>query len=181
MAEELEKEVVEMPDNEESSVESMDETTEIVEVDPLAELQAERDKLEDQLLRMQAEIANMKRIHTREKQDAAKYRSQSLATNLLDVIDNLERALATEATSEDALALKKGIEMVYAQFIAAFEKEQITVINPLNQAFDPNLHQAVSVMPASEGQESETVVNVLQKGYQLSDRILRPAMVIVSE
>lgn len=179
LAEELDKEVrsdVEV----EVETEEVEVVEEVTELDPLEELQTERDKLEDQLLRSQAEIMNMRRIHTREKQDAAKYRSQSLATNLLDVVDNLERALATDVTSEDAQALKKGIEMVQAQFLAAFERESITVIDPQDQPFDPNFHQAVSVM-AVEGKESDTVVNVLQKGYQLSDRVLRPAMVIVAE
>ena len=116
-----------------------------------------------------------------EAEDAAKYRSQSLASHLLDVADNLERALATPAESEDAKAIHKGIEMVYKQFQQAFEKEGISVIDPLNQAFDPNFHQAVSMMPAGEGQEADTVINVLQKGYMLQDRVLRPAMVIVAQ
>ena len=151
------------------------------EVDPVAELTAQNEALSDQLLRLQAELQNMRRIHTREKQDAAKYRSQSLASQLLDVADNLERALATEATSEDAKALHKGVEMVQSQLLQAFEKEQIQVIDPAGQAFDPNFHQAVSVMPAPNGEASDTVLHVLQKGYQLADRVLRPAMVIVSE
>ncbi|MBF0935637.1 MAG: nucleotide exchange factor GrpE, partial [Abiotrophia defectiva] len=102
-------------------------------------------------------------------------------SHLLDVADNLERALATPAESEDAKAIHKGIEMVYKQFQQAFEKEGISVIDPLNQAFDPNFHQAVSMMPAGEGQEADTVINVLQKGYLLQDRVLRPAMVIVAQ
>ena len=153
----------------------------IEEIDPIVQLTAEKEALADQLLRLQAEMQNMRRIHTRERQDAAKYRSQSLATHLLDVVDNLERALATEVTSEDGQALKKGVEMVYQQFVTAFEKENIQVINPEGQVFDPNFHQAVSVLPAAEGMESDHVLNVLQKGYQLSERVLRPAMVIVSE
>lgn len=148
--------------------------------DQLAELSAANDALEDRVLRLQAEISNMQRTNTRERQNAAKYRSQSLATNLLEVVDNFERALATEVTSDDALALKKGIEMVNGQLIAALEREKVTVIDPLNEAFDPNFHQAVSTMPAEEGQASDIVVNVLQKGYLLDDRVIRPAMVIVS-
>lgn len=148
--------------------------------DELAELKAANDALEDRVLRLQAEISNMQRTNTRERQNAAKYRSQSLATHLLDVVDNFERALVTDVTSEDALALKKGIEMVHGQLITALEREKVTMINPLNEAFDPNFHQAVSTMPAEEGQASDIVVNVLQKGYLLDDRVIRPAMVIVS-
>lgn len=149
--------------------------------DQVGQLEAEKEALSDQLLRLQAEIQNMRRINQRERQDAAKYRSQSLASHLLDVADNLERALASPAESDDAKAIHKGIEMVYNQFKQAFEKEGISVIDPLNEAFDPNFHQAVSMMPAGEGQEADTVINVLQKGYMLQDRVLRPAMVIVAQ
>ena len=162
------------------SNESLDQAIEEAE-DQVSQLEAEKEALSDQLLRLQAEIQNMRRINQRERQDAAKYRSQSLASYLLDVADNLERALATPAESEDAKAIHKGIEMVYKQFQQAFEKEGISVIDPLNEAFDPNFHQAVSMMPAGEGQEADTVINVLQKGYMLQDRVLRPAMVIVAQ
>lgn len=162
------------------SNESLNQAIEEAE-DQVSQLEAEKEALSDQLLRLQAEIQNMRRINQRERQDAAKYRSQSLASYLLDVADNLERALATPAESEDAKAIHKGIEMVYKQFQQAFEKEGISVIDPLNQAFDPNFHQAVSMMPAGEGQEADTVINVLQKGYMLQDRVLRPAMVIVAQ
>lgn len=162
------------------SSETLDQAIEEAE-DQVGQLEAEKEALSDQLLRLQAEIQNMRRINQRERQDAAKYRSQSLAIHLLDVADNLERALASPAESDDAKAIHKGIEMVYNQFKQAFEKEGISVIDPLNEAFDPNFHQAVSMMPAGEGQEADTVINVLQKGYMLQDRVLRPAMVIVAQ
>ena len=162
------------------SSETLDQAIEEAE-DQVGQLEAEKEALSDQLLRLQAEIQNMRRINQRERQDAAKYRSQSLANHLLDVADNLERALASPAESDDAKAIHKGIEMVYNQFKQAFEKEGISVIDPLNQAFDPNFHQAVSMMPAGQGQEADTVINVLQKGYMLQDRVLRPAMVIVAQ
>ena len=162
------------------SSETLDQAIEEAE-DQVGQLEAEKEALSDQLLRLQAEIQNMRRINQRERQDAAKYRSQSLANHLLDVADNLERALASPAESDDAKAIHKGIEMVYNQFKQAFEKEGISVIDPLNEAFDPNFHQAVSMMAAGEGQEADTVINVLQKGYMLQDRVLRPAMVIVAQ
>lgn len=151
------------------------------EEDNYAVLQAENEQQADQILRLQAEIANIQRTNARNQQNITKYRSQQLATSLLDVIDNLERALETEVTTEDATALKKGVEMVLNQFKAAFESEKITAIDPLNEPFDPNFHQAVSMMPAGDGQESNTVIQVLQKGYVLEDRVIRPAMVIVAE
>ncbi|MRI82654.1 nucleotide exchange factor GrpE [Fundicoccus ignavus] len=168
----------------ESEEETVDETIEQTETDAkkdeLAELKAANAALEDRALRLQAEISNMQRTNARDRQNAAKYRSQSLATNLLEVVDNFERALTTEVTSDDALTLKKGIEMVHGQLLSALEREKVTMIDPLNEPFDPNFHQAVSTMPAEEGQATDVVVNVLQKGYQLDDRVIRPAMVIVS-
>ncbi|MBS4456536.1 nucleotide exchange factor GrpE [Tuanshanicoccus lijuaniae] len=173
---ETEEEVEEEAVNEAEDTETTEET-----VDPVKALEAEKEVLEERILRLQAEIANMQRINAKERQDAAKFRSQKLASDLLEVVDNLERALQAETTSEDAAALKKGVEMVMSQLKTTFERENIVVIDPIGQSFDPNFHQAVSVMTATDGQASETVLNVLQKGYLLHERVLRPAMVIVAE
>ena len=144
-------------------------------------LQQEVEKLNDQVYRLSAEISNIQKRNAKERQDAAKYRSQSLAQNLLNVIDNLERAIASPSESEDAQNLKKGIEMVYESFLYALKEEGIEEIEALNQPFDPTLHHAVQTVPVEEGQEADKVVQVFQKGYKLKDRVLRPAMVIVSQ
>ena len=171
------------PNDEEENLSEEEVVTEEVQPEPseLDVLKEENAALEDKVLRLNAEISNIQRRHTIDRQNSAKYRSQKLASELLDVIDNLERALMTEVQSDDAKNLKEGVEMVHKQFVSAFEKENITVIDPLNEEFDPNFHQAVSMMPASDGQASNTVINVLQKGYLLEDRVIRPAMVIVAE
>ena len=144
-------------------------------------LQQEVEKLNDQVYRLSAEISNIQKRNAKERQDAAKYRSQSLAQNLLNVIDNLERAIASPSESEEAQNLKKGIEMVYEGFLYALKEEGIEEIDALNQPFDPTLHHAVQTVPVEEGQEADKVVQVFQKGYKLKDRVLRPAMVIVSQ
>ena len=144
-------------------------------------LQQEVEKLNDQVYRLSAEISNIQKRNAKERQDAAKYRSQSLAQNLLNVIDNLERAIASPSESEEAQNLKKGVEMVYEGFLYALKEEGIEEIEALNQSFDPTLHHAVQTIPAEEGQEADRVVQVYQKGYKLKDRVLRPAMVIVSQ
>ena len=138
-------------------------------------------KLNDQVYRLSAEISNIQKRNAKERQDAAKYRSQSLAQNLLNVIDNLERAIASPSESEEAQNLKKGVEMVYEGFLYALKEEGIEEIEALNQPFDPTLHHAVQTVPVEEGQEADRVVQVYQKGYKLKDRVLRPAMVIVSQ
>ncbi|UUX34395.1 nucleotide exchange factor GrpE [Fundicoccus culcitae] len=167
------------PDIEDANLEDVEEAP-VVEEDETTKLEKEIEALEEKNLRLQAEIANMQRRNNLDRQDAAKYRSQKLASQLLDVVDNLERALSTESQSEDALAIKKGVEMVYNQLLNAFNSEEIKILDPLNEPFNPTYHQAVSTMPAEEGQESDIVVKVLQKGYSIHDRVLRPAMVIVS-
>ncbi|MBG9988160.1 nucleotide exchange factor GrpE [Aerococcaceae bacterium DSM 111176] len=183
-----------MAENEQNNVEEADITNEEIieenveleeeissEATELETLTKEKDELEDRVLRLTAEIQNIQRRNTKERQDASKYRSQSLATSLLDPLDNLQRALDTEVASEDAKSLHAGVEMVLNQINRAFEEEKITAIYPLNEPFDPEFHQAVSMIPGEEGQESQSVVQVLQKGYVLNDRVIRPAMVIVAE
>lgn len=171
---------------EETPIELVEETTESVEVeqpevDELAKVKAELEEMENKYLRVQAEMANIKKRNAKEREDAAKFRAQSLATELLPVIDNLERALTIEVTDEQGKSLKKGIEMVMETFNAALKKEGIEAIDPLNEPFDPNFHQAIQTVPVEEGQTSETVVQVFQKGYDLNGRVLRPAMVIVAQ
>ncbi|CZQ81780.1 nucleotide exchange factor GrpE [Trichococcus ilyis] len=161
--------------NEEVAEETM---TEVSEVDALKATLAET---EDRLLRLQAELANIQKRNTKERQDAAKYRSQSLAQELLPVMDSLERALEIEVEDEKSLNLKKGLEMVMNLFKEAFAKEGVTAIDPIGQPFDPNFHQSIQLQPAGEGQEPDTVVAVVQKGYALKERVLRPAMVIVAQ
>lgn len=159
-------------------VEGQETVTEASEVETL---KATLSETEDRLLRLQAELANIQKRNAKERQDAAKFRSQSLAQELLPVMDSLERALAIEVEDEKSLNLKKGLEMVMNLFTEAFSKEGISQINPIDQPFDPNFHQSIQMQPAAEGQTSDTVVAVVQKGYTLKDRVLRPAMVIVAE
>ncbi|MDK2780053.1 MAG: molecular chaperone GrpE [Trichococcus sp.] len=158
--------------------EGQEAATEATEVETL---RATLSETEDRLLRLQAELANIQKRNAKERQDAAKYRSQSLAQELLPVMDSLERALAIEVEDEKSLNLKKGLEMVMNLFTEAFAKEGIYAIDPIDQPFDPNFHQSIQTQPAAEGQASDTVVVVVQKGYALKERVLRPAMVIVAE
>lgn len=180
--EEKEKEAIleEETTTEESPVTEEQQET-VVEPSREEVLEKENAALNDQVYRLSAEISNIQKRNAKERQDAAKYRSQSLAQNLLTVIDNLERALAIEVETEQAQNLKKGVEMAYEGFLFALKEEGIEVIDALNEPFDPMKHHAVQTVPAQEGQESDIVVQVFQKGYMLKDRVLRPAMVIVSQ
>lgn len=169
--EELEQEVT----SEEVEVEDED----VVSVEDT--LKAELSDMEDKYLRAQAEIVNMRNRQKKEREDASKYRAQDLAKELIPTLDNLDRALEIEVIDEHGESMKKGIEMVRESMTHAFKSSGIIEIESLGQQFDPNLHQAVQTVPASEGQKPDEIVQVLQKGYMLHDRILRPAMVIVAQ
>ena len=102
-------------------------------------------------------------------------------TTIATVLDNLKRALTIEVTDENGKQLKKGIQMVHDHLINALTDHGITEIEAEGKPFDPTLHQAVQTVPVKDGQQADTVVQVLQAGYQLKDRVLRPAMVVVAQ
>ncbi|WP_291989128.1 nucleotide exchange factor GrpE [Candidatus Accumulibacter sp. ACC007] len=131
----------------------------------------------DAWLRAKAETENVRRRAQEDIAKAAKFAIERFARELLAVKDSLEIALATDAQSVESL--RAGSEVTLKQLVAAFEKSALKEVNPLGEKFDPNLHQAISVVAST--QEPNTVVTVLQKGYLLADRVLRPAMVVVAK
>ena len=131
----------------------------------------------DAWLRAKAESENVRRRAQEDISRAAKFAVEKFAGELLAVKDSLEAALATEAPSVESL--KSGSELTLKQLVAAFEKANLREINPLGEAFDPNFHQAISMVEAD--QAPNTIVTVLQKGYLLAERVLRPALVIVAK
>lgn len=146
----------------------------------LAELQAKLADEENRHLRLRADFDNMRRRNQLDREAAEKYRAQSLLSDLLPVLDNFERALQVETTSEETASIIKGIEMVYRSLIEATEKEGLQVIKAEGEQFDPTIHQAVMQEQDSE-KETGIVLRELQKGYILKDRVLRPTMVSVNE
>lgn len=149
--------------------------------DQLAELQKKYDELEDRYYRSEAEMANMTKRFKKEQEQLLRYEGQRLASEILPVVDNLSRALQTEVTDEGSKQLKQGIEIVSRDLEKALKSNEVTKIEALGATFDPTKHQAVKTVAVEEGQEPETVVQVLQDGYMLKDRVLRPAMVVVAQ
>ena len=149
-------------------------------------LMAERDSLKDQLLRALADVENMRRRTERELETARKYSHTGFARDLVGAIDNLARAIDAapkaddEAASESVAALITGLEMSWTEIQATMERHGIKQISPLGEKFDYNLHQAMFEMPNAD-QPPGTVVEVVQHGYVLHDRLLRPAMVGVAK
>jgi molecular chaperone GrpE len=153
--------------------------------DPLAEAAAEIARLKDQLLRALAETENLRRRTQREREDAVKYAATGFAREMLPVADNLGRALAAipagAAEADPALkALQEGVAATERQLFAGFERHGIRRIDPMGERFDSNLHQAMFEVPGT-GRPAGTIVQVLQPGYVLNDRLLRPAMVGVAK
>ncbi|CAB1369511.1 nucleotide exchange factor GrpE [Denitratisoma oestradiolicum] len=131
----------------------------------------------DAWLRAKAETENVRRRAQEDITKAGKFAVERFSGELLAVRDSLEAALANE--NQSAEALRSGVELTLRQLAAAFEKSSLLEISPLNEKFDPHKHQAISQVDA-EG-EPNRVINVLQKGYQLHDRVIRPALVVVSK
>ncbi len=142
-------------------------------------LKTEVDRLKNEYARAYADTENMQRRLQNEADQAKKYRIQSFALEVLPALDNLERALSQECAKE-AEGYRKGVEMIYTQLTKALKDEGVEEIDVLNKPFDANTSQAI-MLEKKEGVESGIVTDVLQKGYMLKDRILRAAMVKVSE
>jgi len=152
------------------SVEDLEEKIKAVEAD--------KEALNHQLLRIQADYDNFRRRSREERAKESQFRAQELVENLLPIVDTFSRALQSQAESEETLAFKQGVDMVFTQFMSALKTEGVEVIDPLHQPFDPNDHQAVMQDEESD-LEPNTVTEVLQKGFKLNGRVLIPAMVKV--
>lgn len=175
MSEELEKETVaeeEIPAEETVSAEAEEQTQE----NPLDALQAQINALQDKNLRLMAEFENYKKRTQKEKESSYQFATADAIGKMLPVLDTLELSLTQDAT--DGNAFKAGIELVVKQFAQVLEKAGVKEIPALGEVFNPELHNAV--MREEEGDaEPDTVVEVLQKGYQLNDRVIRHSMVKV--
>jgi len=152
---------------------------------PLEAAELQITDLKDQLLRALAEMENLRRRSTREKEDASKYAIANFARDMLNVSDNMRRALDTvpEGSSEgdDVMAgLVQGVEMTERELLANLERHGIKRVDPMDEKFDHNLHQAMFEVPDAE-KAPGTVVQVIQAGYVIGERLLRPAMVGVSK
>ena len=138
-------------------------------------------KLQQQFVRLQADFANYKKRTAAEKLQISEVVKMDVITNILPVIDNFERALQVpqDKVADDVKSFIDGYEMIYKQLLGVLEKEGVTKIDAVGKPFDPNYHQAVMRVPSDE-YDDDVVVEVLQEGYLLGDKTLRPAMVKVA-
>ena len=153
-----------------------DDTTDVVDVDAL---KSERDALQDRLLRTAAEFDNSRKRNDRERREQADAAATSLLTEILPVVDNLERALLAPATPESA-RYRAGVELIHRQLVDLLRKRGVIPFEALGTDFDPRIHQAVS-QETSETHRDGEVMEEMQRGYMLGDRLLRAAMVKVAK
>ena len=177
------KETVETPEEEGSLVDDKkditDEDLENISEEPLS-LDKQIEDLQEKVLRAQAEVQNVRRIAAQEVTRARLYGAESLAREFLSVGDNLQRALDSSEDATDLDSMKEGLELTFKSFESALKSAGITSIDPAGENFDPEKHEALSLVQ-DESREENTVIEVVQKGFMILDRVLRPAKVIVSK
>ena len=144
---------------------------------PVNALEDENGRLKDQLLRTVAEMENVRRRAAEDVSKAHKFAIEKFAESLVPVQDSLEKALQDQ--SGDINTLREGVDLTFKQLVQALEKGGVVAVDPKGEKFDPHFHQAISMIPSD--QASGTVVEVLQKGFKISDRVIRPALVIVAQ
>jgi molecular chaperone GrpE len=151
---------------------------------PENNLEKKIEELNDKLLRSLAENQNLRKIHEKEKEDLIKYSSSSFAREILNLADNLERAFGlfkdnSKFKTGEFKDIMLGIELIEKELINSFDKNGIKSFESVGKKFDPNFHQALNEVESE--QEDGTVINEIQKGYILNDRLLRPALVSISK
>ena len=189
-------ETPEVEKQEDAVVEETQQAEPSQELDPLEEAIARVQELEEQLktqieeaankeqdilLRSRAEIENLRRRTEQDVEKAHKFALEKFSKDILNTIDNLERALATPANKEDesVKALFDGVELTLKELVSTVGRFGVEAVGVVGEAFNPDLHQAISMQPA-EGFETNQISVVLQKGYTLNGRVIRPAMVMVA-
>ena len=151
-------------------------------LEKLAEEKEGAIRAREDLLRVQAEMQNLRRRTEQDIEKAHKYGQEKFSTELLTVMDNLERALAAASDHEDETvkAIYEGVDLTLKSFTDCFNRFHIGSVDPMGEPFDPQLHQGVTILENSDV-EPNTVIEVMQKGYTLHGRVIRPAMVVVSK
>ncbi|MEE9351570.1 MAG: nucleotide exchange factor GrpE [Thiotrichaceae bacterium] len=141
----------------------------------LEEAKGKADENWDKFVRLQAEMNNLRRRNEKQVDDAHKFAVKKFAESLLPVADSLEMGMAAEG---DVGQIREGMDLTLKVLLDALNKHKVEVVNPVGEAFNPDYHQAISMLPG-DGQKDNDVISVMQKGYTLNGRLIRPAMVVV--
>ena len=171
----------------EETLEEQVETEEIIDAvkektpeDIISELEEKINELQTALLREKADLDNIRKRLEKERVNEKKYAAMSISKSLLTPLDHFDVALKHESTDEEAEAIFQGFKMIKEQLNKALEDEGVSIIDALNEEYDPNFHQAIMTEKV-EDKEANVVLEVLQEGYMFKDRVIRPAIVKISE
>jgi molecular chaperone GrpE len=138
-------------------------------------------EMQDKYIRLSAEFDNYRKRTLREKMDLSKYAAEDLFRNIIPLMDDFDRALAHMDTATDCTAMKDGIDLIYNKFSAFFKQNGIKEIESMNLGFNVDLHEAIAKIPVQEEEKKGKVVDVVQKGYYIYDKVLRHSKVVVGE
>jgi len=168
----------EIPDNEENEAELTEEEIMLKQVDDLTE-QLEDQK--DKYLRLSAEFDNYRKRTMKEKAELILNGSEKSITSFLPIVDDLERAIKTSGKTDDAVAIREGIELIYQKFISILGQHGVKIIETKDQPLDTDYHEAIAVIPAPSEELKGKILDTVQTGYTMNDKVIRHAKVVVGE
>ena len=183
---ETENKDVLMPENLENAEQTENNKENITEetdkiADEIAKLKQKCEELNDKNLRLMAEFDNFRKRTLREKADLIKTAGEKVFVNILPLIDDFERAIKAMDSTEDVLAVKEGVDLIYAKFISFLNANGVKAIATENEPFDVDVHEAVTMFPAPSEEMKGKIIDCLSKGYMLNDKVIRYAKVVVGE
>lgn len=161
--------------------EQPEEVVESLESDTLAELEAKNKELQDSYLRLTAEFDNYRKRTLKEKADLLKSGSERVLVDVITVVDDFERALENIATAEDVNAVKEGVDLIYNKFKNFLSKHGVKEIETIGHTFDTDKHEAITTIPAQKEEDKDKIIDCVQKGYTLDDKVIRYPKVIVAK
>ncbi len=138
-------------------------------------------EMQDKYLRLSAEFDNYRKRTLREKIELTKYASENILVDILPVMDDFERAIAHMVTATDCTSIKEGIDLIHGKFVEFLKQNDVREIESLNCAFNVDLHDAIAKVPVEEEEKKRKIVDVVQKGYYLQDKVIRHSKVVVGE
>ncbi len=168
-----EEETEEQPDN--------DKETQDEEKDPLEKLQDDLDEAKDKYMRLSAEFDNYRKRTQREKMDLIRYGSEDVLKSILPLVDDFERALNITKEATDVESLKEGLTLIYGKFADFLKNNNVEEIEAVGQELDTDVHEAITKIPVEDKKMKGKIVDVVEKGYKLNDKVIRYSKVVVGE
>ena len=152
-----------------------------VDVNPVNQIQAQLDEMKDKYLRLSAEFDNYRKRSLREKMDMTKYASEDMLVSILPVFDDFERAMRSMDLSTDIDAVKQGLHLIYGKFNDFLKTKGVVEIEAVGKELNTDIHEAITKVPVQEDEKKGKIIDVIQKGYMLNDKVIRFSKVVIGE